>query len=147
MLDDKGKERAECRNHRSRHEEDRCDRRGSFLPALPTGQIHRDRHHSAARGHVKDDLFIAPAKAHQDAQVPSGRTAAVTFHLKLRPFPLISTPDPKIVVVKHTYQGKPKPGVKPHRIPVKLSFEGDHDGDGEFNSNHAGNIVVFEKGR
>jgi hypothetical protein len=77
--------------------------------------------------------------------VPAGGAAQVTFHLKPRPWPIISVDAPKIVLVRHDYQGKPKPGVKPHRIPVKLSFGGDHDGDGEFNSNHADHIVVFEK--
>lgn len=94
---------------------------------------------------IRKDYYLALADAVKQVHVTAGSVTDVTFKLVPRPWPTIKVDAPKIVLVKHAYQGKPKPGVNPHRIPVKLSFEGPHDGDGEFSSNHADHVVVFEK--
>ena len=47
--------------------------------------------------------------------------------------------------MKHDYHGKDKPGVKAHRIAVKLGYDGEHDGVGELSCDHPAHIKVFEK--
>jgi hypothetical protein len=49
----------------------------------------------------------------------------------------VEVADPKVVVVARDYHGKDKPGVKPHRIPVKLSYAGDFDGKCELSCDKA----------
>jgi len=70
---------------------------------------------------IREDFHL-PDPQTKKAPVKNGQITQVNFNLKRRPTPTISVPAPKIVIVKHDYQGKPKPGVKPHRIPVKLGL-------------------------
>jgi hypothetical protein len=76
--------------------------------------------------------------------VTAGSINKVVFQLKLKPTPTISANAPKIVLVKRAYQGKDKPGVKPHRIPVRLGVDTDFDGHGELTVNHD-DVKLFEK--
>ena len=94
---------------------------------------------------VKDDFYLADKAASKKVKVAAGQTVPVTFQLKRRPTPTISADAPKIVIVKHDYHGKKKPGVKAHRIAVKLGYQGDHDGVGELSCAQADQIKVFEK--
>lgn len=93
---------------------------------------------------IKDD-YAPPQKTSKQVTVKAGQTVPVVFEVKHRPTPTISVDDPKIVIVKHDYHGKKKPGVKAHRIPVKLGYDGVHDGVGELSCDHADQIKVFEK--
>ena len=94
---------------------------------------------------VKDDFHLPDKLASKKVKVAAGQTVPVAFQLKRRPTPTISVDDPKIVIVKHEYHGKKKPGVKAHRIAVKLGYQGDHDGVGELSCAQADQIKVFEK--
>jgi hypothetical protein len=76
--------------------------------------------------------------------VTAGSINKVVFQLKLKPSPTISVDAPKIVLVKRAYQGKDKPGVKPHRIHVRLGVDTAYDGHGELTVNHD-DIKLFEK--
>jgi hypothetical protein len=93
---------------------------------------------------VKEDFHL-PEPITKQVPVKIGQITQVIFQLKRRPTPTISTVLPKIVLVKHDYQGKDKPPVKVHRIPVKLGYEGDHDGVGELSCDHPEHIKVFDK--
>jgi hypothetical protein len=92
---------------------------------------------------VKDDFHL-PEPHTKDADVKVGQVVQVQFQLKRRPTPTISVDAPKIVIVKRDYHGKDKPGVKPHRIAVKLDYTGDHDGIGELSCS-PDDVKVFEK--
>ena len=95
-------------------------------------------------GTVADD-FAPPKATSKQVTVKSGQTVPVAFQLIPRPTPTIVVADPKIVIVKHDYHGKKKPGVKAHRIAVKLGYDGTHDGVGELSCDHADQIKVFAK--
>lgn len=95
-------------------------------------------------GAVGDD-FAPPKTTSKQVTVKAGQTVPVAFQLIPRPTPTIVVDDPKIVIVKHDYHGKKKPGVKAHRIAVKLGYDGTHDGVGELSCDHADQIRVFEK--
>ena len=92
---------------------------------------------------VKAD-FALPEPYTKNADVKVGQVVQVSFQLKRRPTPTISVDAPKIVIVKHDYHGKDKPGVKPHRIAVKLDYTGDHDGVGELSCT-PDDVKVFDK--
>jgi hypothetical protein len=80
------------------------------------------------------DFFVPDV---QPVTLTAGQKKQVTVEVLPRPEPKIEIADPKLVLVKRAYQGKPKPDVKPHRIPVKLSVIGPFDGTGELSCNHA----------
>ena len=92
-----------------------------------------------------DDYFMPTKSASKKVQVAAGQTVPVAFVVKKRPTPSISVDAPKIVIVKHDYHGKKKPGVKPHRIEVELDYDGDHDGVGELSCAQAAQIKIYDK--
>ena len=70
-------------------------------------------------------------------------TALITL-VQTPAIPLIELAVPKVVIVPRDYHGKPKPGVKPHRVPVKLRATGTpYDGEGEL-SCPSGDLRFFD---
>ena len=92
---------------------------------------------------LKENFYL-PEPVSQEVPLAAGETKRVNFQLKLKPSPTISVAAPKLVLVKHDYQGKVKPDDKPHRVPVKLGLKGDYDGVGELTVSPA-DVLVFEK--
>lgn len=77
------------------------------------------------------DNYVAPPAATK-IDMPAGQDLAITIEVPPRPAPKIEIAAPKIIIVKRDYHGKPKPGVKPHRIKAVLSSTIDFDGEGVF---------------
>src|SRR5262249_47066449 len=69
-----------------------------------------------------------PPKQAPEVTLGKSEHKVVKVVLPERPSPVIEVSDPKIVLVKRSYQDRPELNVKPHRIPVKLSARGDFDG-------------------
>lgn len=80
---------------------------------------------------LSDEHYL-PATTAYSVGVTDGRITYVLFELPARPEPKLEIADPRIIIVKHAYHGKPKPGVAAHRVPVKLSAVGTYDGGGTF---------------
>lgn len=76
------------------------------------------------------DLYAAPVIPEIDLGPGEDRTVPIV--LQPRPVPVIDIPAPGILIVRQPYHGQPQPGVRPHRIPVRLSASPTHDGTGEF---------------
>jgi len=67
----------------------------------------------------------------------AGDTGWIVIWVVPRPAPTIAIDDPKIVVVSYDYHGRPKPGVKRHRVPIKLGVIDPAGGKGTLTCNHA----------
>ena len=87
--------------------------------------------------------YALPASFPQ-IDMPVGTNHSVTLQVPRKPSPKIEIADPKVVIVKQTYHGKPKPGVPVHRIPVTLSSTHDFDGEGVLTC-APDDIQVYEK--
>lgn len=78
---------------------------------------------------VDKNYFVPPTLA--KITMPHGTDHRVTYLLSPRPGPKIEIADPKIVLVKRSYQGKAPHNVAPHRIAMILSSTLPFDGEGE----------------
>jgi hypothetical protein len=93
------------------------------------------------------DTYALPKKTTQSVKVKGGKTETVRFVLRRRPIAKIEVADPKIIIVHRAYKDTLKKPVPAHRIPLKVSYEGDHDGDVEFSSPQSADLKVFSEAK
>ncbi|MES2163574.1 MAG: hypothetical protein V4476_20645 [Pseudomonadota bacterium] len=91
----------------------------------------------------EDDADFVRTGGNLTLTLHPGEDEIVYLEVRPRPAPKIEIAAPKLVLVRHAYHGRDKPGVKPHRLAVKLSAEGDFDGEGRFTF-PADQVKVFE---
>src|SRR4051812_31036204 len=98
----------------------------------------------AVTAQLSAEIYESSSVTSEKVVVPDGGSVTATVTVKRRqPEPTISVKDPKVIVVKRDYHGKNKPGVKPHRLPIKLGVVSPAGGKGTLTCNHADQVALY----